>query len=71
MCRLYSVIPSTTTAHIFDRFYRVDRARGREFGVAGLGLAIARELAHAHGDDLTVHSAPGEGSTFTLRLPLE
>ncbi len=55
--------------HIFERFYRVDRARSRELGGAGLGLPIARELARAHGGDITVHSVPGEGSTFTVHLP--
>jgi heavy metal sensor kinase len=62
-------IPVEHLPHIFDRFYRVDRARGRELGGAGLGLAIARELACAHGGDVTVHSVPGEGSTFTVHLP--
>lgn len=56
--------------YIFDRFYRVDRARSREMGGAGLGLPIARELVRAHGGDVTVHSTPGEGSTFTIHLPL-
>jgi heavy metal sensor kinase len=55
--------------HIFDRFYRVDQARNRELGGAGLGLAIARELTRAHGGDITVHSTPGEGSAFTVHLP--
>ncbi len=62
-------IPAEHLPHVFDRFYRVDRARSRELGGAGLGLAIARELAHAHGGDVTVHSVAGEGSTFTARLP--
>ena len=57
--------------HIFDRFHRVDRARRREGGGAGLGLSIAREMVRAHGGDLTVHSVSGEGSTFTVHLPLE
>ncbi len=64
-------IPARHLPHIFDRFYRVDRARSCELGGAGLGLAIARELTCAHGGDLTVHSIPGEGSTFTVHLPLE
>jgi len=70
-------IPAEHLPHIFDRFYRVDRARSRDpsatlragLGGAGLGLSIARELARAHGGDITVHSVPGEGSTFTVRLP--
>lgn len=63
-------IPAEHLPHIFDRFYRVDRARSRELGGAGLGLAIARELVAAHGGVLTVHSVPGEGSTFTVHLPV-
>ncbi len=55
--------------HIFDRFYRVDAARGA--GGAGLGLAIARQIAEAHSGDITVTSEPGKGSTFTLRLPAQ
>ena len=62
-------IPAEHLPHIFDRFYRVDRTRSRELGGAGLGLAIARELARAHGGDVTVHSVAGEGSTFTVHLP--
>jgi len=63
-------IPDEHIGHIFERFYRVDRARSRELGGVGLGLSIARELAHAHGGAITVHSTPGEGSTFVLHLPL-
>jgi heavy metal sensor kinase len=62
-------IPTEHLPHLFERFYRVDQARGRELGGAGLGLAIARELARAHGGDVIVHSVPGEGSTFTVHLP--
>ncbi len=54
---------------IFERFWREDRVRGRESGT-GLGLAIARALARRHGGDVTVRSAPGKGSEFTLWLPL-
>ena len=56
--------------HIFDRFYRVDRARSRTSGGTGLGLAIARMIAQAHGGSLTVESSPGQGSIFTLRFQL-
>ena len=55
---------------IFDRFYRGDRARGRDAGGSGLGLAIARWIAEAHGGAIAVASRPGRGSTFTVTLPL-
>jgi two-component system OmpR family sensor kinase len=55
--------------HIFDRFYRAEASRNRQFGGAGLGLAICQEIASAHGGKLSVTSTPGEGSEFTLRLP--
>jgi two-component system, OmpR family, sensor kinase len=54
---------------IFERFYRIDKARSRRSGGTGLGLAIARYLADAHGGDLRVASRVGKGSVFTLRLP--
>ena len=54
---------------IFERFYRVDRARSRELGGTGLGLAIVKHLARAHGGEVRVRSAPDEGSTFTVELP--
>jgi two-component system phosphate regulon sensor histidine kinase PhoR len=56
-------------ARIFERFYRVDRARSRSLGGTGLGLAIVKHLARAHGGEATVQSTPGEGSTFTIELP--
>jgi two-component system phosphate regulon sensor histidine kinase PhoR len=56
---------------IFERFYRVDRARSREMGGTGLGLAIVKHLARAHGGEVSVESTPGEGSTFVIELPVE
>jgi len=63
-------IPSRDLERIFERFYRVDRARSRTTGGIGLGLSIVRHVAQAHGGDVTVTSREGEGSTFCLRLPL-
>lgn len=55
--------------HVFDRFYRADPSRQRDTGGAGLGLAISQAIAQAHGGALRAESTPGEGTTFTLRLP--
>jgi two-component system sensor histidine kinase SenX3 len=63
-------IPSRELERIFERFYRVDRARSRATGGTGLGLAIVRHVAQAHGGDVMVESREGEGSLFRLRLPL-
>ena len=62
-------IPSRDYERIFERFYRVDRARSRETGGTGLGLAIVRHVATNHGGKVSVTSREGEGSTFLLRLP--
>jgi heavy metal sensor kinase len=62
-------IRAEARAHIFDRFYRVDGARGRDTGGSGLGLAICREIAGAHGGRVWVESEEGAGSAFTLALP--
>ena len=64
-------IPPEHLPRIFERFYRVDRARSRELGGTGLGLAIVKHLARAHGGEVGVRSAPQEGSTFTVELPRE
>ncbi|MDW3220818.1 MAG: phosphate signaling complex protein PhoU [Acidimicrobiales bacterium] len=62
-------IPRTELERVFERFYRVDRARSRETGGTGLGLAIVRHVAQNHGGRVLVESKPGEGSSFTLQLP--
>jgi two-component system sensor histidine kinase SenX3 len=62
-------IPARDLDRIFERFYRVDRARSRETGGTGLGLAIVRHVATNHGGNVTVTSREGAGSTFTLRIP--
>lgn len=56
--------------HVFEAFYRADRARARDTGGSGLGLTIAREIVVAHGGDIRVQSVPGVGSTFAILLPL-
>jgi two-component system sensor histidine kinase CiaH len=62
-------IPSEALTHIFDRFYRVEKARSREAGGTGLGLAIARWIAEAHGGSIRAESAIGVGTTLTVELP--
>jgi signal transduction histidine kinase len=54
---------------IFERFYRVDKARSRQLGGTGLGLAIVKHIVQLHGGRVRVDSTPGRGSTFTIYLP--
>ena len=63
-------ISSEHLPHVFDRLYRADPSRTRSTGGAGLGLTIAKQLIEAHGGTIRVESTEGEGSRFTLTLPL-
>ena len=62
-------IPAQHLERLFERFYRVDRARSRDMGGTGLGLAIVKHLALLHGGEVTVTSELGKGTTFTIHLP--
>ena len=62
-------IPTRDQQRIFERFYRVDRARARDTGGSGLGLAIVNHVVRNHHGEITVASTEGMGSTFTLLLP--
>ena len=64
-------IPEDCQEQIFERFYRVDKARSRETGGTGLGLAITRNVVLMHKGSIRVHSKEGEGTTFTVRIPLK
>ena len=62
-------IPSEDCPHLFERFYRVDKARSRASGGQGLGLAICKSVVEAHSGKIGFTTEPGKGSTFWVRLP--
>ena len=63
-------IPPEQQAQVFERFWRADESRSRASGGSGLGLAIVRQIVENHGGAITVHSEPGRGARFTIRLPV-
>ncbi len=64
-------IPKDDVAHVFDRFYRVDKARSRDTGGTGLGLSIVQQIVRLHAGSVTVASEQGKGTTFTVQLPVK
>lgn len=63
-------IPEEHLPRIFERFYRIDKARSRSLGGTGLGLAIVKHIVQAHDGYVTVESKPDEGSIFTVHIPV-
>ena len=64
-------IPDDAKDKVFDRFYRVDKARSRDTGGTGLGLSITRSIINAHKGTIKLYSESGKGTTFTVKIPLE
>jgi len=64
-------IPEKDLPRIFERFYRVDKARSKELGGTGLGLAIVKHIVQTHGGDVFVKSIEGHGSTFSFTIPIK
>ena len=64
-------IPEEDVSHVFERFYRVDKARSRESGGTGLGLSIAKEIVNRHSGELEISSRVGKGTTIRMTLPVE
>ena len=64
-------IPKDALPHLFERFYRVDKARSRETGGTGLGLSIVKQLLNLHGGSVRVESEEGKGSTFIAEIPIK
>ena len=63
-------IPPEALSHIFERFYRVDKARSRQTGGSGLGLAIVRAIINRNRGEIQVDSCPGKGTAFTVTFPM-